>query len=149
VPPDDPLVDPPPTKRRPPDPINWWAEFGEGALREAFVNGVFGEGECGRVFFEATRDALNPFSPSASSLGEPAALAWGAHQYNAALQYAASQPNYLGGTGLAYPMKSSVFRSMTQAAKLRAASGPLLAANFAIYQGLATEMRALSEGRCR
>jgi hypothetical protein len=109
----------------------------------------FGDDGCVALFLEATKDAVWPFAPSAATLGEPVALAWGAQHYNAALQYAASQPNYLGGNGLVYPMKSSVFRSMVQGAKLRAASGPLLAANFAIYQGLATEMRALSEGRCR
>src|SRR5208337_2853306 len=56
--------------------------------------------------------ALNPFSPSLSSAGEGTAAVLAASQYNAAVQYAASAPNYLGGTGLIYPMKSSVVRSM-------------------------------------
>lgn len=142
-----PPVDPQPTKERPPDPVNWWAEYFS-AIPGSVV-AEFGEGGCGTVFLNATRDALLPFSLSAASAGEPLTLVWSAHQYNAALQYAASRPNYLGGTGLVYPMKSSVFRAGLHSAKVTAVSGPLVQLNLAIGQGLAVEMHALANGQCR
>jgi RHS repeat-associated protein len=118
----------------------WWDDFFKNLPRA--MEAEFEDGGCGRVFLGATRDALFPFSLSAATAGEPLAFALGAQQYNATLDYAASR-------GLTYPMKSSVFRAGLQAAKLKAASGPVLGATFAIYQGLGEEMRALSQGQCR
>jgi hypothetical protein len=126
----------------------WWPTFFRTAWEEGSYN-QWQEGGCGRLFYETTRDALNPFSLSPASAGESVGLVWGAHTYNQTLQYAASRPNYLGGRGLVYPMKSSVFRAGVQTAKLRAASGPLIQANLAIYHGLVVEMAALYQGQCR
>ena len=96
----------------------------------------FRQGGCGRVFGSATTDALNPFSPSLSSGGEATAAFLAASKYNAVVRYAASQPNYLGGTGLIYPMKSSVVRSMLTEANAAAASGALISVDLALAQGV-------------
>ncbi len=123
----------------------WWKTF----LKEA-INPIpeFKQGGCGRAFLSATGDALNPFSPSLSSGGEATAAVLAASKYNAALRYAASAPNYLGGTGLIYPMKSSVVRSMLADANAAAASGGLITLDLALAQGFGTEMHSMATGGC-
>jgi hypothetical protein len=125
--------------------LNGWTTF----VQEV-INPIpeFKKGGCARVFVKATGDALNPLSPSLSTLAEPGVAVAAASKYNAALDYAASQPNYLGGRGLVYPMKSSTFRTMLGDAKATAASGALLTIDLAEVQGIAVEMNALSTGRC-
>jgi hypothetical protein len=127
------------------DSWGWWKTF----LKEA-VNPIpeFKQGGCGRVFVGATAGALNPFSPSLSSAGEGTAAVLAASKYNAAVQYAASAPNYLGGTGLIYPMKSSVVRSMVADANATAASGALISFDLALAQGAWVEGRSLLNGEC-
>jgi len=66
----------------------------------------------------------------------------GTRTYAANMQYAA-------GRGLTYPLTSSVFREGLRASKIRAASGPLWALDFAIFQALTAELRTLAEGECR
>jgi hypothetical protein len=117
------------------------------ALGRNFVD-EFKQGGCVNVFGKATADALNPFSPSLSSAGEATAAVLAASKYNAAVQYAASAPNYLGGTGLIYPMKSSVVRSMVADANAAAASGGLMTLDLALAQGFATEMYSMATGGC-
>jgi hypothetical protein len=109
----------------------------------------FGKDGCARVFFDATADALNPFSLSASTAAEPTVIIATAHQYNNVLGYAASRPNYLGGTGLIYPNKSSVVRQMMKGVRTTAASGQFLTLDLAIGQGLVTEAFSFSRGECR
>jgi hypothetical protein len=128
-------------------PVNWWAEFFS-AIPESFM-AEFRQGGCGLLFANTAYGALFPLTPSEASAGEPIALLWGAQRYNAALRYAASRTNYLGGKGLVYPMKSKVFRPMLKAAKVRFASGALLQLNIAIGKGLIVEGGALLSGRCR
>jgi RHS repeat-associated protein len=117
------------------------------ALGRNFVD-EFKPGGCVNAFGKATADALNPFSPSLSSAGEGTAVVLAASKYNAAVQYAASAPNYLGGTGLIYPMKSSVVRSMVADANATAASGGLMTLDLALAQGFATEMYDMATGSC-
>lgn len=117
------------------------------ALGRNFVD-EFKPGGCVNVFGNATSDALNPFSPSLSSAGEGTAAVLAATKYNAAVQYAASALNYLGGTGLIYPMKSSVVRSMLADANATAASGGLITLDLALAQGFATELYSMATGGC-
>jgi RHS repeat-associated protein len=131
-----------------PEAIKWFLDF-VSAIPAAAWGTLTEEQGCGNLFVHATRDALFPFSPSAATAGEPIALALGAQELNTALQYAASRTNYLGGTGLIYPMKSSVFRAGVRSAGLKAASGPLMQADLAIVQGLIVEGAALLSGQCR
>ena len=86
---------------------SWWGAFAKNLFSWKNFTAEFKQGGCVNVFGSATADALNPFSPSLSSAGEGTAAVLAASKYNAAVQYAASAPNYLGGTGLIYPMKSS------------------------------------------
>jgi len=60
----------------------------------------FKKGGCVNVFVNETLDALNPISPRLSSLADPAVAYMSISKYNAALSYAASRSNFLGGTGL-------------------------------------------------
>lgn len=81
-----------------------------------------------------------PFPPSAANVAQPVTAAAAAIQFNRTLAYAASRPNYLGGTGLMYPFKSSVFRSMYGTASTIANEGSLVAGEvLAIGQALYSE----------
>jgi hypothetical protein len=104
---------------------------------------------CGRIFATGVVNALNPFSLSLATAAEPMAACGAARTYNQALDYAASRPNVVGGKGLLYPLKSSVFRGMLQASTNWAASAPGLNLDFALLQGLGEEMDALRMGKCR
>jgi len=131
-----------------PPRIDWdyWKGFGQGFLDE------FGKDGCARLFFGATLDALNPISdgtPSLADGGEVAASAATAIKVNNMLAYAASRPNYLGGQGLIYPMKSSVYRTMLADVKTTAASGVVWSVDLAELQGLIVEGKAMVQGQCR
>jgi hypothetical protein len=119
--------------------FSWWGAFAKNLFSLKNFTAEFKQGGCVNVFGSATASALNPFSPSLSSPGEGTAAVLAASQYNAAVQYAASAPNYLGGTGLIYPMKSSVVRSMVADANATAASGGLMSLDLALAQGFGTE----------
>jgi len=106
---------------------SWWGAFAKNLFSWKNFTAEFKQGGCVNVFGSATADALNPFSPILSSAGEGTAAVLAASKYNAAVQYAASAPNYLGGTGLIYPMKSSVVRGMIADANATAAEAPLFA----------------------
>jgi len=70
-------------------------------------------------------------------------------KYNQALTYAASRPNYLGGQGLIYPLKSSTFRAMMADAKGAFGSGVAIGAVFAEYQALGVEIYQGTTGGCQ
>jgi hypothetical protein len=127
---------------------SWWEAFAKNLFSWKNFTDEFKQGGCVNVFGSATASALNPFSPSLSSAGEGTAAVLAASKYNAAVQYAASAPNYLGGTGLIYPMKSSVVRSMVADANATAASGGLMTLDLALAQGLGTEMHSMATGGC-
>ncbi len=125
---------------------SWWGAFAKNLFSWKNSTAEFKQGGCVNIFGSATADALNPFSPSLSSAGEGTAAVLAASKYNAAVQYAASAPNYLGGTGLIYPMKSSVVRSMVADANATAASGGLMSLDLALAQGFGTEMHSMATG---
>lgn len=101
------------------------------------------------MFFRATADALNPFSPGASTAAEPAAQFVAGKMYNDVVKYAAGRPNYLGGIGLMYPMKSSVVRAGLARIATVVESTPLVGLDLAIVQGLWIESNAFAAGHCR
>jgi hypothetical protein len=109
----------------------------------------FKDGGCVAVFLDATVDALNPFTPSLTTLAEPVAFTAATFKYNAAVRYAASRPNFLGGTGLIYPMKSSVVRSMLADANMMAGSAAWLTVDLAVVNGLIEEGKAMMNGTCQ
>jgi RHS repeat-associated protein len=127
-----------------------------GLLTRVFLQGLgrnfvdeFKAGGCVNTFFNASFNALNPFSPSASTLGDPAAAIYSASRFNALLKYAASRPNYLGGQGLLYPLKSSVFRSILSDATTSSGAGFAISADASLLQGLIVEGYQLATGACR
>ena len=69
-------------------------------------------------------------------------------KFNSALAYAASQPNYLGSTGLLYPFKSSVFSSTLKAGQDVLESVPVIQGDIALGQALYTEAVAAKHGDC-
>jgi hypothetical protein len=127
---------------------SWLGAFASNLFSWKNFTNEFKQGGCVNVFVNATAGALNPFSPSLSSAGDGTAAVLAASQYNAAVQYAASAPNYLGGTGLIYPMKSSTVRSMLADANATAASGALISFDLALVQGVATEGYNMATGGC-
>ncbi len=68
---------------------------------------------------------------------------------NSALAYAASRPNYLGGTGLLYPLKSAVFRGALSTSLELLDSVPALQLVAAESQALYTEAAAGWAGQCQ
>ena len=128
--------------------FSWWGAFAKNLFSWKNFTNEFKQGGCVNVAVNATADALNPFSPSLATAGEASAGVLAASQYNAAVQYAASAPNYLGGTGLIYPMKSSVVRGMIADANATAASGGLMSLDLALAQGFGTEMHSMATGGC-
>jgi hypothetical protein len=128
--------------------FSWWGAFAKNLFSWKNFTDEFKQGGCVNVAVNATAGALNPFSPSLATAGEGTAGVLAASQYNAAVQYAASAPNYLGGTGLIYPMKSSVVRGMIADANATAASAPLFALDGALLQGVITEGISMANGEC-
>jgi RHS repeat-associated protein len=93
---------------------------------------------------------MMPFPPSAANVAQPVTAAAAAIQFNRTLAYAASRPNYLGGSGLMYPFKSSVFRSMYGTASTIANEGSLVAGEvLAIGQALYSEYKSAASGQCK
>jgi hypothetical protein len=69
-------------------------------------------------------------------------------KFNSALAYAASQANYLGGTGLLYPLKSSVFRGMLSASQELLENVPMLQLVAAEGQAVVQEAMTGWAGGC-
>jgi hypothetical protein len=128
--------------------FSWWGAFAKNLFSWKNFTDEFKQGGCVNVAVNATAGALNPFSPSLATAGEATAGVLAASQYNAAVQYAASAPNYLGGTGLIYPMKSSVVRGMLADANATAAEAPLFAVDGALLQGVIAEGISMANGEC-
>ena len=66
-----------------------------------------------------------------------------------AIAYAASRTNYLGGTGLIYPFKSGVVRSILGRGSQYVENSPLIQVDAALLQGVVSEARAAWSGGCR
>jgi len=127
---------------------SWWGAFAKNLFSWKNFTTEFKQGGCVNVAVNATASALNPFSPSLATAGEGTAAVLAATKYNAAVQYAVSAPNYLGGTGLIYPMKSSVVRGMIADANATAAEAPLFAVDGALLQGVIAEGISMAKGEC-
>jgi hypothetical protein len=69
--------------------------------------------------------------------------------YAQALKYAGSMPNYLGGMGLLYPLKSSVYRGLLRTAGRGALVGLLVTVDVSLGQALWTEIGAFRAGECQ
>jgi RHS repeat-associated protein len=128
--------------------FSWWGAFAKNLFSWKNFTNEFKQGGCVNVAVNATAGALNPFSPSLATAGEATAGVLAASQYNAAVAYAASAPNYLGGTGLIYPMKSSVVRGMIADANATAAEAPLFAVDGTLLQGVIAEGISMANGEC-
>lgn len=99
-------------------------------------------------------ETLRNLSPITTDLGpddvaEAVTAAAAFYQFNRAQQYAASRPNYLGGQGLAYPNKSSVYRGMMKNAARTAKWGLVAQEALAMGAALWEEAGAAQAGRCR
>jgi RHS repeat-associated protein len=97
---------------------------------------------CLQVFWNAFKDAMNPFGPSLSSLSDPLAAYLSAQQWNAAMEYAATK-------GLLYPLKSSVFRSKIASSATTAGAGFLIGVDLSLAQALWAEYQAAAAGECQ
>ena len=141
----------------------WWREFVPAAQVRGFAQGVAdsvrqisaptGPPSCYSLFLgEAVRN-LSPIpltaDPSISDAIEPTANALAIRNWNRSVKYAASRPNYLGGKGLLYPNKSSVFRKKVAQGEFWSKAGLWGAADFAIWDAVITEWNMASSGGCR
>ncbi len=116
---------------------SWWGAFAKSfvtSFPKTTWNSLTSGNGCLNQFFSNTASNLNPFTPSASTLAEPAANVISALKFNSALAYAASRANYLGGTRLLYPFKSSVFRSMIGSARGVLEATPMIQLDAALLQ---------------
>jgi len=133
-------------------PPSWWGTFAKSFVTNfsnTTWNSLTSRNGCINQFFSNTVENLNPFTPSASSLAEPAANFASALKFNSALAYAASRTNYLGGTGLLYPLKSGVFRAALSSSQELLDNVPMMQLVAAEGQALYTETRAALAGACR
>lgn len=87
--------------------------------------------------------------PSASEALEPAAKVASAVAFNKALSYAAGQRNVLGGTGLLYPFKSSVFRRFIGVSKAAEDAALPAALVYATADAVLSAGRSAYQGRCQ
>jgi RHS repeat-associated protein len=148
---------PPPPKPPAPKPTPLSNTPWLGAFANVFVanfpettwNSLASSNGCLNQFFSNTLSNLSPLPPSASSLAEPAANFTSALKFNSALAYAASQPNVLGGAGLLYPFKSSVFRGMLSTSLELLDTVPVLQLVAAEGQALYTEGATAWAGQCQ
>jgi RHS repeat-associated protein len=115
-------------------------------MAEKMAQGVK-EGGCERLFF--TELVGNMRGPGLGSLGPVVGVNYSIYYHNAALQHAMSAKNYLGGQGLMFPYKSSIFRGLASKAGQGAAIGFLTQLDIALVQSLATEVGAIRSGTCR
>jgi len=104
---------------------------------------------CVEVFAKETLNNLNPFTPSASTFVPAATDVAARVQYNNIIKYALSRPNFMGGTGLLYPMKSSVVRGMLQSVQTTLKATPWAMLVAAEAQALFTELDMARKGQCR
>ena len=108
---------------------------------------------CLALFAGQTVRNLSPLplqsSPSLGDFIVPAADVGSIVAWNQSLRYAASRPNYLGGQGLLYPMKSSVYRNLAARSSGIARAGLVGHEMYAIFAGLQSEWAAAKSGQCR
>ena len=93
---------------------------------------------------------LNPFTPSLSSLGEPAGTFYGALKFNQGLRYAATTASKtFGTTHLVYPYKSSVFRGLIKDSQKVGKVSMLGSLVLAEGQALWDEVQRMRAGHCQ
>ena len=132
--------------------FSWWGTFARSFVSnfgKTTWNSLTSGNGCLNQFFSNTLSNLSPLPPSASSLAEATANFVSALKFNSALAYAATRPNVLGGTGLLYPFKSSVFRSLIGSAQGVLEATPVAQLDLALGQALYTEYQAAKAGECQ
>ena len=132
--------------------FSWWGTFAKSFVTnfpKTTLSSLTSSNGCVNQFFSNTLSNLNPFTPSASSLAEPAANIISALKFNSALAYAASRPNLLGGTGLLYPFKSGVFRSLVNSGQGVLEATPMIQLDLALGQAIYSEYQAAKAGECQ
>ena len=100
---------------------------------------------CAAIAFKAAADDLNPFLPAAANVAPGALNVGQAVKFNQALTYAVTK-------GLTYPNKSSVFRGILNTSKTLgkiAGTLPLVNLDYALTDGLITEIKAINQGQCQ
>ena len=108
-------------------------------------------GGCDNLLFTTFASDLSPVplgNPSPTDAVQPTANFLSALSFNKALAYAASQPNALGGTGLLYPFKSSVFRNLINVSDKLLEYAPAASILVSATDALATSIGAAYNGTC-
>jgi hypothetical protein len=99
---------------------------------------------CAALALSTAADDLNPFLPAAADVAQGTLNVGQAVKFNQALTYAAAKV-------LTYPNKSSVFRGILNTSKTLgkfADTLPLVNLDYALTDGLITEMKAMNQGQC-
>jgi RHS repeat-associated protein len=142
---------------------SWWRESVPAAQARGFAQGIAdsvrqmtaptGPPSCYSLFVGETLRNLSPIpltaDPSVGDLIEPTVNTLAIVNWNRSVKYAASRPNYLGGRGLIYPNKSSVFRKKVAQGEFIGRAGPWVIADWAIWDAVRSEWNAASSGGCR
>jgi RHS repeat-associated protein len=135
----------------------WWGAFGSSFatnfVSRSFYKQEFQKGGCLNTFVHATAEAANPLSSSPSVSSDVAGGAVAAvpdFRYNAALAYAASRTNVLGGQGLIAPWKSIPYNNILNGtATSTLAVGGLGYLDGALAQGFLVEVEQAANGDCQ
>jgi RHS repeat-associated protein len=90
-------------------------------LASTTYNSFANSNGCDRLLLSTFARDLSPVpveaNPSPAEAIAPGGRYLSIYTFNSALAYAATQPNAIGGSGLLYPFKSSVFRGLVDASK--------------------------------
>lgn len=105
---------------------------------------------CNNLLFKTFARDLNPIptGPSLADIIKPAADLTSAAFVSKALHYAASQPNFLGGTGLLYPFKSSVVQGLMGRAQAVEDIVPEITIGYATGDAVISDIVAAARGEC-
>ena len=104
---------------------SWWGTFAKSLFTtNPFPTALksFGEGGCNQILAETFAEDISPIplgnSPGVGDAVDAASKFASQTAYAAALTHAASATNVLGGQGLLYPFKSSIFSGLMGASKV-------------------------------
>jgi hypothetical protein len=127
--------------------------FSEGSGQSVLTLFTSPRKSCVALFAAETVRNMNPFPAgdglSIADLIQPAADVAAIVSWNSSLRYAASRPNYLGGRGLIYPMKSGAYRKMVARTGAFARVSLVAQEAYAMSAALVSEWDAAKSGECR
>ena len=134
--------------------LSWIAAFSDellsplATLTTTYNSAVSSHG-CINTFAKSVALSFVPSGPSLSDIVPAAQTYQQLSNVSSVISYAASRTNYLGGTGLLYPLKSRVVGSMLARGTQLLRNAPMIQGDAALLQGAISEVSAAYQGACQ